>query len=277
MTTGIEQQDFNWVDTHCHFDFEDFDEDREALWQSCQRMGLEAMVIPGVTPDQWPRMAQMCAAAEGLHYSVGLHPCWLHTYLDPKLWRTQLQGLADALLQAAKDSHCVAIGECGLDLYRDGDLEQQEAVLTCHLQVARELEQPVILHCRRAHNELLRLLKSHPVPRGGVVHAFSGSAELARQYWSLGFYLGVGGTITYERANKTRNAISALPLEALVLETDAPDMPLCGHQGQRNSPDRIPQVGAALAQLRAEPLERIATQTTRNALQLFRLNHDDAR
>lgn len=278
------QQGLRWVDSHCHFDFEDFDEDRASLWKSCRAQGVRTAVIPGVSPEQWPRMAQLCLSSEGLYYGVGLHPCWLQAFLNAdavvgadtvlgaEAWRDQLPQLRQALISAAADKYCVAIGECGLDQYIDGDAEQQQAVLICHLQVAAELGLPVILHCRRAHNDLLRLLKRHPLPRGGVMHAFSGSAELARQYWAMGFYLGVGGTITYERANKTRNAVKELPLESLLLETDAPDMPLCGKQGRRNSPDQIPLVGETLAQLRGQPIETIAHQTTINAQQLFRLN-----
>lgn len=260
-----------WVDSHCHFDFEDFDADRDSLWQSCRERGISAMVIPGVAPDQWPRMAALCLSLEGIYYGVGLHPCWLESFLSPADWHNQLPQLSEALFNSAGNKNCVAIGECGLDQYINGDPEQQQAVLICHLQIARELDLPVILHCRRAHNELLRLLKSHPLPRGGVVHAFSGSAELARQYWAMGFYLGVGGTITYERANKTRNAVKELPLEALLLETDAPDMPLSGQQGRRNSPDQIPLVGETLAQLRGQSIKTVANQTTMNAQQLFRL------
>jgi TatD DNase family protein len=272
------QQTPTWVDTHCHFDFEDFDPDRGELWQSCRDLGVKAMVIPGVAPDQWPRMAHLCPPLPGIYFGVGLHPCWLHTYLDGEIWRdplsrqNRLQQLQDSIVAAAAAPACVAIGECGLDQFIDGDPEQQEAVLRCHLLTAAELDMPVVLHCRRAHNDLMRLLKQHPVPRGGVLHAFSGSSELARQYWAMGFFLGVGGTITYERANKTRNAIKELPLEALVLETDAPDMPLYGRQGRRNSPDQIPVIAAALAQLRGESVEVIARQTTLNAQRLFRFD-----
>lgn len=260
-----------WIDSHCHFDFEDFDSDRAALWQSCRERGVNAMVIPGVAPHQWPRMAQLCASNHGLFYSVGLHPCWLESFLNRDTWRNQLPLLRETLIKSASDKNCVAIGECGLDHYIEGDPEQQQAVLTCHLEVAAALDLPVILHCRRAHNELLRLLKNHRPPRGGVVHAFSGSAEIARQYWAMGFYLGVGGTITYERANKTRSAVKQLPLTAILLETDAPDMPLSGQQGRRNSPDQILSIGNTLAQLRGEPLDRVAQQTTRNSQQLFRI------
>lgn len=262
-----------WIDTHCHFDFDDFDKDREEIWRQCHSNGITTMVIPGVEPKQWQRMADLSESMPGLYYSIGLHPCWLDSYLPQKSWQTELPHLRQLLLDATENSACIAIGECGLDQYIDGHAAQQEAVLTCHLEAARECDLPVILHCRRAHNDLLRLLKNHPVPRGGVVHAFSGSREMAEQYWAMGFYLGVGGTITYERANKTRNAIRALPLEALILETDAPDMPLCGHQGKRNSPGNIPSIGATLAELRGESLTEIARQTTDNARRLFNLKN----
>ncbi len=260
-----------WVDTHCHFDFPDFDADRAELWQQCRADGALAMAIPGVEPKQWQRLLDLSNSTTGLFFAVGLHPCWLESCLPRGNWAAELPHLDQLLRRAAQAPKCIAIGECGLDLYIEGDLAQQEAVLACHLEVARACDLPVILHCRRAHNQLLRLLKQHPVPRGGVVHAFSGSGEMARQYWNMGFYLGVGGTITYARANKTRNAVKTMPLEALILETDAPDMPLCGQQGKRNSPANIPAVAEALARLREDSLANIARQTTANALRLFDL------
>jgi TatD DNase family protein len=141
--------------------------------------------------------------------------------------------------------------------------------LDVHLQVARELSMPIIIHCRKAHNEMMKSLSGQNIKSGGVIHAFSGSIDLAKQYWALGFYLGVGGTITYERANKTRETVKQLPIEAMVLETDAPDMPLSGKQGQRNSPENIPEVARTLANIRGDSLQYIAQQTTENTKKLF--------
>ncbi|MCR6652107.1 MAG: TatD family hydrolase [Cellvibrionaceae bacterium] len=258
-----------FFDTHCHFDFEDFDADREELWQKCRAQGVRHMLIPGVAPDQWARMQALCQTHSGIYFAAGLHPCWLqgNITLDAK----QLDALKEALRDKSQTAQCVAIGECGLDQYIDGDEALQEAVLESHLEIAQECDKPIILHCRRAHNSLLRCLKRNPVKRGGILHAYSGSREQAEQYWQMGFYLGIGGTISYERANKTRTAVKELPLEALVLETDAPDMPLCGHQGKRNTPLHIPDVARILAELRNQPFELIAQQTTLNAKNLFHI------
>ena len=261
-----------YFDTHCHFDFGDFDEDRKTLWETCRAKGISNMLVPGVQPDQWQRVQSLCANNPGIHYAAGLHPCWLDGNIERRTSDVQLAALGQALRNQLTDEYCIALGECGLDQYINGDVELQEKVLGCHLEIAQEFDKPIVLHCRRAHNQMLRCLKAFPLKRGGILHAYSGSLEQAEQYWKMGFYLGIGGTITYERANKTRNAVKRLPLEALVLETDAPDMPLCGQQGQRNSPLNIPDIARTLATLRDESFEYIAHQTTLNAKTLLQLN-----
>lgn len=250
------------IDSHCHLDFAVFDRDRETLWSRCRAAGLERLVIPGTDPEQWSRARRLCEAQPDWAFAAGLHPWWLD--------RAGGQWPASCERFLAHPS-CVAVGECGLDGLIERPIEQQRSLLEVHLALAQAHDKPVILHCVKAHNELIRTLKRHRLPRGGVVHAFSGSEELARTYWQMGFYLGVGGVITYSRARKTRAAVAALPLEALLLETDAPDMPLSGRQGQRNSPEYLPQVADVLAQLRDAPRERIAEQTTANARALFGL------
>lgn len=262
-----------FFDTHCHFDFEDFDADREELWRNCRAQGIRHMLIPGVQPEQWPRMRDLCKCDNGIYFAAGLHPCWLQGNVDRQNLRKQLPQLQEDLSKLAQTSGCIAIGECGLDQFIDGDEVLQEAVLAAHLEIAQTCDKPIILHCRRAHNAMLRILKNHPLTRGGILHAYSGSREQAEQYWRMGFYLGIGGTITYERANKTRMAVKELPLESLVLETDAPDMPLNGHQGKRNTPLQIREVARTLAELRNEPTELIAQQTTANAKKIFHLVH----
>lgn len=251
----------SFFDSHCHFDFSAFDSDRDAVWRECARQGVRGLLVPGVTARQWPVAAQLCHKLPGLVWAAGFHPWWLPD--------TGIEQSRRHLLAALDDTLCVAVGECGLDKIIDTSLARQMEFLHMQLEVASECNKPVIIHCRKAHHELLPLLKKHALPQGGVIHAFSGSPELASQYWSLGFYLGIGGTITYPRARKTRNAVCQLPLEALLLETDAPDMPLSGRQGQRNSPEYLPQVAEVLAQLRGETLARVAEQTRLNAARLF--------
>lgn len=250
-------------DSHCHFDFERFDVERERTWSRCRALGVRQLMLPGTEPAQWARAQRLSQTLEGVYFSAGLHPWWLERPREP-LWERQL---ARWLQQPG----CLALGECGLDKLIETPMAEQEALLECQLLIAQQCLRPVILHCVKAHNELIRLLKQTPLECGGVVHAFSGSPQIAETYWELGFHLGIGGTITYERARKTRRAVQALPLEALVLETDAPDMPLAGRQGEPNSPEYLPEVARVLSELRAEPLEQVARQTTHNARQLFGL------
>jgi len=250
------------IDSHCHFDFEVFDQERENCWHHCLAAGVRRLLIPGVEPAQWSKAYDIVTEYTGIVMSAGLHPWWIHQASLPDLsyWHDTLN-----------QEYCVAVGECGLDAMIGISLDQQQYIFTQHLLMALEHDLPIIIHVRRAHNALLQLLKRYPLPRGGVIHGFTGSYELAMRYWNMGFYIGVGGSITYDRAAKTRAAIRAMPLEALVLETDAPDMPLKGYQGQANSPLHLVGIAKALAALRHQNLSHIVQQTTKNTEQLFSL------
>ncbi len=270
-----------FFDSHCHFDFVEFNADRTALWQTCNARGIVHLLMPGVAPEQWQRAAQLCAQYDGLFYAAGIHPHWIEQQqwfqkdgLGLLTGQTQEKIIAlisNEVLRATNTgaSHCLAVGECGLDKMIATPLALQQQLLGIHIDVANQFRKPLIIHCVRAHNELLALLKKSKANCGGVIHAFSGSYEVAQQYVALGFYLGIGGTITYERAQKTRAAVAKIPLEFLVLETDAPDMPLYGKQGQRNSPEYIPQVAQVLADLRGVTVHDIAGATSKNAVRLF--------
>lgn len=270
-----------FFDSHCHFDFSEFDADRAALWHACNAQGITRLLIPGVTPDQWHISAQFCAQYDGLFYAAGIHPHWI----EQQPWFRKDKG--DVLDKSAREKistliqnefvsaanvdapRAVAVGECGLDKMIATPLDLQQRLLALHIDVANQLRKPLIIHCVRAHNELIALLKKNKPQSGGVIHAFSGSYEVAQEYVGLGFHLGIGGTVTYERAQKTRAAVTKIPLDFLLLETDAPDMPLHGKQGQRNSPEYIPQIAQILADLRGITAQEIATATSRNAANLF--------
>lgn len=275
--------DGHFFDSHCHFDFIEFNVDRAALWQACNAKGITHLLMPGVTPNQWQTAAQLCVQYEGLFYAAGIHPHWI----ERQLWfQTGQKHLLDCVIRekiAALICHellpsanvnaarCVAVGECGLDKMIPTSLALQQQLLVIHIEVANQLQKPLIVHCVRAHNELIALLKKHKPKWGGVIHAFSGSYEIAQQYVDLGFYLGVGGTITYERAQKTRAAVTKIPLDCLVLETDAPDMPLQGQQGMRNNPLNIVQIAQVLAELKGLSVSDVAATTCENARHLFHL------
>lgn len=259
-------------DSHCHFDFADFDDDRESVWRECNAQGIHSLMIPGVTPEQWAKAQSITQQYKNIYCGVGLHPYWIKAHeVEADNIEKYMAYLHQQLVENADRKNCLAIGECGLDAVIATPLPLQQKILDIHLQLAQERSLPLIIHCRKAHNELLQQLKHYQFACGGVIHGFSGSYEMAMQYWAMGFRLGIGGTITYERANKTRQAVKQLPLESIVLETDAPDMPPHGKQGERNSPVNIVAIAQILAELRGESVENIAAQTTRNAQQLFKI------
>lgn len=249
------------IDSHCHFDFPAFQASRLSIWQACQAQGIERLIIPGTGPEQWPEAFTCTQTLSGVYMACGLHPWWADG--------ADAATLAQQIHTFTQGHPVIAIGECGLDKHTSADLALQERLFATQLAIACDLKLPVIVHVRDTHNAVLRLLKQYRPPRGGVIHAFSGSLTMAQQYWQLGFYLGIGGIITYDRARKTRNAISAMPLESLLLETDAPDMPPSGLQGQPNSPANLPVIAGALADLQQLPLQQIHRQTYLNSQRLF--------
>lgn len=250
------------VDSHCHLDAAELDADRAAVLARARRAGVTRQVVPAVSAGGWPTLRDLCAADDGLFPAYGLHPVYLaeHSPTDLEALRTWIER-----------ERPVAVGECGLDFFVDGlDPGAQQAFFEGQLRLAREFDLPVIVHARRAVNAVLATVRRIGGLRG-VVHSFSGSPEQARQLWSLGFMIGLGGPVTYERANRLRTLAATMPLEYLLLETDAPDQPDAGIRGQRNEPARLVVVCDAIAQLRKASPEEIALATTRNAERLFGL------
>src|SRR5690606_18969581 len=213
--------------------------------------------------------AQVSREFPGVFGATGMHPWWGKGLLSGDDCRARGGERGEALGRALVPESCVAPGECGLDKLKEVNLEQQQRLFAMQVELASELELPLIIHCCKAHNEVIALLRRHRLPAGGVIHAFSGSTQIAETYVELGFRLGIGGTITYERARKTRQAVANVPLTALLLESDAPDIPLCGRQGERNSPQYLPDIAQVLAQLRGPPLEEMMLQTSDNSRRLF--------
>ncbi len=250
-------------DTHCHFDFDEFAHSFSDELEQAQSAYVERILIPSVGQMNWLRVRKLAAQyPSNVSYALGFHPYFLDSFSD-----TQIDELEQLLSQ--KDPACVAVGECGLDGVVDVDASLQEHVFSAQLDLAEQAHLPVILHSRKTHNRLLQIIKSHRFSQGGVLHAFSGSTQQAKQFIDLGFKIGVGGVITYPRANKTRQAITALPIEALVLETDAPDMPLCGLQGQANHPKYLGKVLDELATLRGADKAEMAEQLWINSVSVF--------
>lgn len=248
------------IDSHCHFDFEQFDPDRTDTLNRCLQRGVTKIIVPGVTANTWDRLLHICQQSDHLFPALGLHPMFMpqHHAHDTTL-------LSDYLEQ----HQVVAIGEIGLDFYLTGhDKASQLALFEQQLAIAAEHGLPILLHVRKAHDQIIILLKKHRI-KGGIVHAFNGSQQQAQQYNQLGFLLGVGGTISYDKATRLRQLFSVLPLSWLALETDAPDMPLQGQKSTRNSPEYIPNILAALTTLRPESVDVIAHTTTTNVESLL--------
>ncbi len=248
------------IDTHCHLDFAAFDADRDEVFERAKISGLTGFVIPAVKQSSWQALIKLCAQYDNVYYALGLHPIFIreHQADDVQLLRDSVES-----------SQPVAIGEIGLDFYdRSLALEKQLDLFERQLAVACDVQLPVILHVRKAHQEVLACLEKFPVT-GGVVHAFNGSMQIAERYMEHNFKFGFGGMLTYERSSKLRKLAKQLPLESIVLETDSPDMTVEAHRGQRNSPEYLPDCLAALAQVREMDIDVVAEQTTHNAYDLF--------
>ncbi|WDI95105.1 TatD family hydrolase [Xanthomonas campestris] len=250
------------IDSHCHLDASEFDADRATVIARAQAAGVMQQVVPAITAASWPGLREACALAPGLHPAYGLHPIFLDQHRPE-----HLELLAEWI---ARERPC-AIGECGLDFFLDGlDAQTQRHYFDGQLQLAKRFDLPLIVHARRAVEEVIARIKAVGGIRG-VVHSFAGSPEQAQQLWKLDFMIGLGGPVTYPRANRLRGLAAQMPLQHLLLETDAPDQPDAEIRGQRNEPARLRTVLDCIAQLRGEPAEAIATQTSANARRLFGL------
>ena len=248
------------VDSHCHLDAPEFDADRAQVLARARAAGVVAQVVPAIRFADFAALRDLCAANTDLHPAYGLHPMFLTDHAPAHI---------GALREWLGRERAVAVGECGLDFFVEGlDAQTQRDYFTAQPRLARDFDLPVILHARRAVDEVIATIKRF-APLRGVVHSYSGSAEQARQLWNLGFFIGFGGPITYERAHRLRSLVAKMPLEFLLLETDAPDQPLSTHRGERNEPAYLIEVADTVAQLRDADVASIAQATTSNAKRLF--------
>lgn len=256
------RQPMTLIDSHCHLDLPVFDPDRDTVLSRCAAQGIEHIVVPAINAAGWPRLLSLCDAHDGLHPALGLHPMLLATH------RAEHVEQLNAELRRTK---VLAVGEIGLDFYpRDANRSAQISLFEAQLDIATRHDLPVLLHVRKAHDEVLKILKGAGV-RGGIAHAFNGSLQQARRYIELGFCLGFGGMLTYPRSRRLHALASELPLASLVLETDAPDMTGAAHHGARNSPEYLPEVAQALTALRGCRLERVIEATSANVVRVLNL------
>ncbi|KMN15427.1 hydrolase TatD [Pseudomonas weihenstephanensis] len=253
------------IDTHTHLDFPDFDADRTRLLARSRALGVERMVVLGVDQRHWQRVWDLMQTDPHLYAAFGLHPVYLNEHRPEHLtelraWLTRLDGHAQLC----------AVGEIGLDYFLPQlDRDAQQRLFEGQLQLAADFNLPALLHVRRSHAQVIATLKRFKLKRGGIIHAFAGSREEAREYIKLGFKLGVGGAATWPQALRLRKVLADLPLEALVLETDAPDMAPAMYPHQRNSPQHLPNICRALAEVLNISPEQLADATTANACALF--------
>jgi TatD DNase family protein len=258
-----------WIETHSHLDAPEFDADRALVVQRAKNCGLFTMVVPAVQAVDFEKVRSM-AHAYDVHYALGIHPLFTAT-AEP----SDLDTLDHALNRYCDDPRCLAIGEIGLDYFVTGlDADKQHHFYKEQLKLAQKYQLPVILHVRKSIDTVLKHLRQHKIP-GGIAHAFNGSDQQAHAFIDRGFKLGFGGSLTFERALRIRHLATTLPLHALVLETDSPDIPphwLYVNAEQRalgkctrNEPAQLPRIAQTLATLRGVSLDHLAQCTTHNA------------
>lgn len=249
------------IDTHCHLDYAQFDADRAAVLQRAGAAGISAIIIPGTDLESSHRAVALAEAHAGVFAAVGVHPT------STGNWSENDGAVLRDLLTCPK---VVAVGEIGIDLYwKDVPLAVQQRALRAQLDLAAEFGKPVIIHDRDAHAEVLAVLRAQTPPAGAVLHAFSGDQALAEAALELGFYLGVDGPLTYKKNDALRAIFAAVPLERVLIETDAPYLTPQAHRGQRNEPAYVRYVAEKLAEIRRLPLAEVAQATTANAKRLF--------
>lgn len=263
------------IDSHCHLNLPPLNVDLDEVISSAKQNGITRILLPGITVSSWAvqkDISQRYCDQLPIDLALGLHP-----YFLAKTRLSQLNSSNDEIhqLEQAIDDPTYAVkavGETGLDAVIDVPLEIQKDVLDKHLAIASNAKLPVILHHRKSHHLLFEALKKRRFKYGGVVHGFSGSIDVAKRYINMGFSLGIGGTITYQRARKTRDTVAHLlkhQLDSVLLETDAPDMPMWGRQGQCNKPEYLVDVVNVLCRLGDCSAQHIISATTNNYTRLF--------
>ena len=250
------------IDSHCHLDDDRFDTIRDQVIERACNAGLQRMVLPATTANRWEKLKLLCQSHSGLYPAYGLHPMFIEQHQQAHL------GELDEWLDREQP---LAVGECGLDFFHSRvDEAWQKQLFEEQLQLACNHQLPLILHVRKAMDETIGLLRRQS-KYGGVVHSFAGSQQQAMQLYDLGFKLGIGATVGFERAKKLRAVVAAMPEDALLLESDAPDQPGGAHRGELNEPAFVVEHLHTIAELRDTDVEEMAAALTRNTEQLFKI------
>lgn len=254
-----------WIDTHCHLDAAEFASEQDAIAANAQQLGVSMIVIPAVACDNFAAVAALAQRNANCTYALGIHPIFI-----PQAKEEDLAAMRVAVEAAMHDPRFVAVGEIGLDFFipiltTSEMREKQEFFYTEQLKIARDFELPVLLHVRKSQDSILKYLRRIKVV-GGIAHAFNGSFQQAEIFIDLGFKLGFGGAMTFTRALQLRRLATTLPMDAIVLETDAPDISPAWLHPQRNTPEQLPRIAQVLAELRNMPAKEVARMTSANAL-----------
>lgn len=249
------------IDAHCHLDFPAFDERRAVVLEEARALGLSNLVIPGVRRADWGRVSRVASEYEGLYYCLGIHPWFIDEHSQD-----DLQALEQAF--QTRKGHCVALGECGLDRCH-GNLHDQYSWFEAQIDIAARVHVPLVIHSVRTHDEVIEILKRKRFSGRVLVHGFSGSYQQASKLVELGCFIGVGGVVTFEQAKKSRDALARLPVDSLVLETDAPDMAPQGVRPGENSPVYLRRILEALSELRRADPEGLGRALLCNAQRLY--------
>ena len=248
-----------WIDSHCHLDAAEFDADRDAVVAAARQAGVSRIVIPAIARENFATVRALAHRVEGGVYALGIHPLF-----TPGARDDDLDALRHEIEASLADPRFVGIGEIGLDFFVPGlDAARQQHFYDAQLRLAREFKLPVICHVRKSQDQVLKGLRRNGV-HDGIAHAFNGSFQQAQAFIDHGFHLGFGGNLTFERARQIRRLAQQLPLDAIVMETDAPDISPSWRYRERNTPDQVPRIGAVLAQLRAMTPDELALGTTAN-------------
>lgn len=250
------------VDSHVHADHERLRPDRQQVIDDARKHNVAAQIVPAVSQQFWPRLKQLCDDNTDLHPCYGLHPYFCAVHED-----NHLQELARWLGREP----AIAVGECGLDYAMAGaDKAQQQHLFAAQLALAREFNLPIVIHAVKAVEDVIRMIRASGHYHG-MVHSFNGSLQQAHRLIDLGYSMSFGGAVTYPRAKRLRDMVANLPLDSILLETDAPDQPALNYQGQRNEPAYLIDVWQSISALRDEDEETVAKITTENAQRLFKL------
>jgi len=261
------------IDTHCHLDAAEFSSDRDEVVAAASAAGVAAIVVPSVSVDNFNAVRECCARYPGCHPAYGVHPLYVEQSDESGAPSGTAFDCLRTWLKRELGGPCppVAVGEIGLDYYVPGfDAGKQERFFVEQLRIARDFDLPVLLHVRRAVDPVLKCLRRIGIRRG-IAHAFNGSRQQADEFMKLGFKLGFGGAMTFPRATRLRELAVSLPAEAIVLETDAPDIPPAWLDGGRNTPGELARIGGALAELRGIDLSEVARVTGNNAISIMNI------